>query len=68
MPDNWKDRNTGMRCETCVSYVPKTVKERGKDVLSGIGRCRALPPTMRGFPAVFESDWCGQHRIDENKI
>lgn len=67
MPDNWKNRNEGMRCDTCTSYVPKTIKKKRRDVLSGLGRCRAKPPTMRGFPVVFEDDWCGWHRIDETK-
>lgn len=33
-----------------------------------IGRCRRHAPTMNGFPAVFEGDWCGDHKLDENKI
>jgi hypothetical protein len=33
-----------------------------------IGRCRRHAPTMKGFPAVFMSDWCGDHKLDENKI
>ena len=39
-----------------------------EDPRGTIGRCRANPPTMKGFPIVFEQDWCGGHRIDENKI
>lgn len=34
----------------------------------GLGRCRRHAPTMNGFPAVFEEDWCGDHKLDENKI
>ena len=76
--DCWKDRSSGMKCKTCVFFVPK--KAEGKDGMEGldgvpspapygaIGRCRANPPTMKGFPIVFERDWCGGHRIDENKI
>lgn len=33
-----------------------------------LGRCRRHAPTMSGFPAVFVNDWCGDHRIDENKL
>ena len=33
-----------------------------------LGRCRRHAPTMGGFPAVFEQDWCGDHKLDENKI
>jgi hypothetical protein len=32
-----------------------------------IGRCRRHAPTMSGFPVVFQADWCGDHRLDENK-
>ena len=35
---------------------------------SNIGRCRRHAPTMNGYPVVFKSDWCGDHRVDENKI
>lgn len=30
-----------------------------------VGRCRARPPTRRGFPVVFEDDWCLGHKLDE---
>lgn len=33
-----------------------------------LGRCRRRAPTMSGYPAVFEDDWCGDHKVDENKI
>ncbi|WP_338102546.1 hypothetical protein [Methanolapillus millepedarum] len=62
--DNWAGRKTGMVCKTCVFYVPKK-DSQGTEKL---GRCRASPPTMRGFPVVYPTDWCGGHRIDENKI
>lgn len=66
--DNWQYRSENMKCVTCTFYVPKLVKEGKTEYLSGLGRCRANPPTMKGFVAVFESDWCGYHRLDENKI
>jgi hypothetical protein len=47
-------------------YVTKAPE--GKDVVQELGRCRRNAPTMRGFPAVFPVDWCGEHRLDENKI
>lgn len=31
------------------------------------GRCRRHAPTMSGYPAVFGNDWCGDHKLDENK-
>ncbi len=62
--DPWKDRKEHMRCKTCVFFVLKTSSSSEKD----IGRCRRNAPTMNGFPVVFENDWCGNHRLDENKI
>jgi len=58
--DNWKHRSDGMRCKTCMFYVPKGD--------GGIGRCRKKAPTLDGWPAVFPTDWCGDHKIDEDKI
>jgi len=23
---------------------------------------------MSGYPVVFVNDWCGEHRLDENKL
>lgn len=61
--DPWKNRNEGMLCKSCVWFVSKMV--RGED--KGIGRCRRHSPTMNGYPVVFLSDWCGDHKLDENK-
>jgi hypothetical protein len=54
--DNWQHRADGMRCRTCMAFARK----QGK-----VGRCRARPPTLRGFPVVFEDDWCLGHKLDE---
>lgn len=70
--DPWKHRSAGMKCATCMWFVKKesgkgsptdAVTDRGD-----LGRCRRHAPTMNGFPAVFESDWCGDHKLDETKI
>jgi hypothetical protein len=34
----------------------------------GLGRCRRHAPTMSGFPVVWPSDWCGDHKLDEEKL
>jgi len=47
-------------------FVPKERIVAYQD--GAFGRCRRNAPTMNGFPAVFETDWCGNHKIDENKI
>lgn len=47
-----------------------TVQELTEDQLADmkIGRCRRHAPTMSGWPVMFKSDWCGDHKLDENKI
>ncbi len=61
MADNWKHRSAGMKCVTCMWFVAKTA--HGLQV----GRCRRRAPTMSGYPVVFPSDWCGDHKLDETK-
>lgn len=63
-PDPWAHRATGMRCRTCMWFV---VKATG-DARGALGRCRRHAPTMSGYPATFESDWCGDHKLDETKL
>jgi hypothetical protein len=67
--DTWAGRAKGMKCGTCVFFVEKKSDEVMKqDPRGNIGRCRRHAPTMSGYPVVFTSDWCGDHRLDENKI
>lgn len=81
--DNWKHRSKGMRCKTCVFFVPKVADCRpitAKEVVESVGafpevapsydlgRCRRHAPTMSGWPSMFANDWCGDHRLDENKL
>ena len=64
MDDPWKHRSTGMKCSTCMWYVAK------QTTLSNypeIGRCRRHSPTMNGYPVVYPTDWCGDHKLDETK-
>ena len=37
-------------------------------IVTEVGRCRRHAPTMNGYPAVFPTDWCGDHKLDETKI
>lgn len=55
--DPWAHRSKGMRCHTCMWFVPK-----GQ---TGLGRCRRHAPTMAGYPVVYRDDWCGDHKLDE---
>ena len=65
--DPWKQRSVGMRCRTCIWFVEKYT-ETQPDERGNVGRCRRHSPTMGGFPVVFSSDWCGDHRLDETKL
>ena len=60
--DPWAHRSTKMKCRTCRFFVSK------EGLTVTLGRCRKHAPTMNGYPAVFVSDWCGDYKIDENKI
>ena len=55
----WVHRSAKMHCATCMWFVRK--------VDSILGRCRKNAPAPQGFVPVYESDWCGQHRLDEAK-
>ena len=71
--DPWKHRSKGMRCNTCMFFVKQVTTEssmaKSLDIPDAtIGRCRRHAPTMSGYPAVFSNDWCGDHKLDENKI
>ena len=67
--DPWANRNDGMKCSSCIWFVPKfisapVVRQDHKVV----GRCRRHAPSMSGYPVVYQDDWCGDHRVDENKV
>lgn len=63
--DNWMHRAHGMRCRSCMWFAYKVDREGH---FTTIGRCRRHAPTVSGYPAVFVTDWCGDHKIDETKI
>ena len=62
--DPWAHRANGMRCSTCMWCAPK-VPPAGEPK---IGRCRRHAPTMNGYPVVYMTDWCGDHKLDESKL
>ena len=69
--DPWIHRSEKMLCGTCMWYMVKTAEP---SLISGassaygkIGRCRRHSPCMSGYPVVFVTDWCGDHKLDENK-
>jgi hypothetical protein len=53
-----------------MSFISKEIREieGGISFQSGLGRCRRHAPTMSGFPVVYKGDWCGDHKIDEEKV
>ena len=57
--DNWQHRSATMRCGFCIYFVPKGAP------IAGLGRCRRHAPTLNGWPAVFVSDFCGDHKLDD---
>ena len=63
--DPWVNRSDNMKCKTCIWFVPKASI---LDNSHNVGRCRRHAPSMGGYPVVMINDWCGDHRIDENKI
>ena len=63
--DPWAHRSAGMRCGTCMWFVEK--KTAVFRTSQRVGRCRRHAPTMNGYPAVFTNDWCGDHKLDEEK-
>ena len=66
--DPWIHRSQGMRCRTCIWFVSKVTDRPTKPDVPIVGRCRRHAPTMNGYPVVYQTDWCGDHRVDENKI
>lgn len=65
--DNWSHRQKGMLCGACMFFMLKKTKAvQREDHL--IGRCRESSPTLKGWPAVWSDDWCGAHKLDEEKI
>ncbi len=70
-PDNWKHRSKGMRCATCMWWVHKGndfVHEDDGPRIVQVGRCRRRSPTMSGFPVAYLTDWCGDFKLDEEKV
>jgi len=73
MEDNWKHRSNEMRCQTCMWFAEKesSAVQHATPEVNGrgpIGRCRRHAPRMAGFPVVFAGDWCGDHKLNEEKI
>ena len=66
--DPWKHRSRDMLCQTCMYFVLKIPIGPLRHDHVEVGRCRRHSPTMSGYPVVFKTDWCGDHKLDEVKI
>jgi hypothetical protein len=68
-PDPWKHRSSEMSCGMCMYYVEKDLSPgpNRPQPRGPLGRCRRHAPTLSGYPAVFGSDWCGDHKLNEEK-
>lgn len=53
--DNWPTHGQTHTCRYCQYFVPK--------VNEVVGRCRRHAPTMAGFPVVYPTDTCGDHKL-----
>jgi hypothetical protein len=51
-----------------VEKIAGVLMEAEGETRTTFGRCRRHAPTMSGFPAVYGTDWCGDHKLDETKI
>ena len=73
--DPWIHRSDNMKCKTCMWFVPKVAathplhdNKHNDTNTYDLGRCRRHAPSMGGYPVVMVNDWCGDHRLDENKF
>lgn len=79
--DNWQHRSSTTSCNTCMFFVEKRslIANKMEDSMVSvgldpnrlmhiIGRCRKHAPTLNGWPAVFGDDWCGDHKLDAEKL
>ncbi len=66
--DNWKHRASGMKCATCMYFVLKQREGDGPRSEREVGRCRRNAPTIKGWPVMFDTDWCGEHKLNENAV
>ena len=71
--DPWAHRSKGMKCATCMWFVCKTVvSDKGimamMEKTTWIGRCRKHAPTLGGYPVVFTTDWCGDHKLNAEAV
>ena len=57
-----QNETDGMSLQNMPSIAPTHASQRR------LGRCRRHAPTLGGWPAIYDADWCGDHKLDENKL
>jgi hypothetical protein len=57
-----------MPTEQMLGMPPEHLAANPIELESPVGRCRRHAPSMSGWPVMFTADWCGDHKLDENKI
>lgn len=65
--DSWKHRSVNMSCVACMWFTFKELNPENNKPMH-VGRCRRHAPTMNDYPVVFGTDWCGDHKLDENAV
>jgi len=50
-------------------WLEKEPKKPSSKTYTIIGRCRRNAPIVQvGYPTTYPDDWCGDHKLDEEKI
>jgi len=66
--DNWEGRALFSACKRCMYYVEKKPMKTDR-TYTVVGRCRRRSPVVEiGYPVVYPTDFCGEFKLDENKV
>jgi hypothetical protein len=57
-----------LRLSASMSGADSETNPLKEEVNIKLGRCRRHAPTMSGWPVMFVTDWCGDHKLDERRI
>jgi len=67
--DQWAGRPKNRCCKKCMFFIEKEPTPIPEKAYTVVGRCRRHAPiTQEGYPVVFPADWCGDFKLDENKV
>ncbi len=67
-PQEYRDKN--MCCETCIWYAQEEPTDgiRFFNWNTEYATCRFKSPVLGGWPVLYLGDWCGDHKLDEDKV